>query len=166
MSSAIAKALPAAEGARKWRPSMGHVYHAPASQPAAQAKDRDYKSGTPMPEAAAKAAPVSQKNEELSLERVAEEALRIHMRYGGEYIDENPIAGRPGEFHLSSTGRKAVPPPQVAQRAGLGAMNGPTLDTKVGDKKDGKSDRTPKSATTPKTKRRKSKVGTGTPAAS
>lgn len=119
-----------------------------------------------MPDAISKPAPVTQKNDEMSLERTAEEAFRIHMRFGGEYIDENPITGRPGEFHLSSTGRKAVPPPQVGQRTGLGAMNGPTLNTKLDDKKDSKGDKTPKSATIPKPKRRKSKMGTGTPGAS
>ena len=39
-------------------------------------------------------------------ERLVLESLRIHERYGGEYMDENPITGKPGEFHLSSTGRK------------------------------------------------------------
>lgn len=166
ISSAIAKALPAAESARNWRPSMGHVYQAPTIQPASRAKEHESKAGTPMPDATAKPSSVSQKNDELSLERAAEEAFRIHMKYGGEYIDENPITGRPGEFHLSSTGRKAVPPPQVGQKAGLGAMNGPTINTKLDDKKDAKADKTPKSATMPKPKRRKSRMGTGTPAAS
>ena len=116
---------------------------------------------------AAKPAPASQKNDELSLERAAEEAFLIHMRYGGEYIDENPITGRPGEFHLSSTGRKAVPPPQVSQQAGIGAMTGPPkINTKLDDRKDGKTEKTPKSATLPKPKRRKSRVSVGTPAAS
>jgi mediator of RNA polymerase II transcription subunit 6 len=117
---------------------------------------------------APKPTPTLQKNDEPSLERAAEEAFMIHMRYGGEYIDENPITGRPSDFHLSSTGRKAVPPPQVPQKAALGAMNGPpTINTKLDDKKDGKSEKTLKSATTPKPRRRKSKLGgTGTPAAS
>ena len=113
----------------------------------------------------------SQKDdEELSLERRAEEAFMIHMKYGGEYIDENPITGRPGDFHLSSTGRKPILPPKTGPSAGIGAMNGPTINTKVADdKKDAKADKTPKSATTMKPKRRKSKA-TGsvgnTPAAS
>ena len=92
----------------------------------------------------------------------------IHMRYGGEYIDKNPITGRPGEFHLSSTGRKAVPPPNVTvgTKAGPGAMNGPpAINTKLDDvKKEAKGEKTPKSATMPKPKRRKSKMAGGTPA--
>lgn len=119
-----------------------------------------------MPDGTQKATPAASKTDELSLERAAEESFMIHMRHGGEYLDENPITGRPGEFHLSSTGRKPVPPPQAAASTGIGAMNGPTINTKLDDKKDTKSDKTPKSATTPKLKRKKSRMSTNvTPAA-
>ena len=89
--------------------------------------------------------------------RLAEESFAIHMRYGGEYMDENPITGRPGEFHLSSTGRKdkvVVPPakPPAAE------TKTPTETTPLA--KYGKSDKKPAPA---KPKRRKSKVGTTTP---
>lgn len=172
MSSAIAKALPAAESVRKWRPSLGHVYQLPSKQPAARPKAFESAAATPMPEDATKTAPIpatnTQKSDELSLARLAEETFMIHMKYGGEYIDENPITGRPGEFHLSSTGRKVVPPPQLAkEQGGIGSVAGPTINTKVDDKKDEKSPKTPKSATGPKPKRKKTKTGgTGTPAAS
>jgi mediator of RNA polymerase II transcription subunit 6 len=172
ISSAIAKALPAAESVRKWRPSLGHVYNLPATQSQARSlKARESKESTPMPDATNKqavaptAGPAPQKLDEMSMERAVEESFLVHMRYGGEYIDENPITGRPGDFHLSSTGRKPVPPPQLTQEAGIGTMNGPTINTKIDDKKDGKSDKTPKSATLPKPKRRKSKMGKSTPAA-
>lgn len=145
---------------------MGHVYQLPSNQPAAKSKATDTKPSTPMPDAATKTTSSTSKNEELSLERAAEEAFMIHMRHGGEFIDENPITGRPGEFHLSSTGRKPVlPPSQPAQQPAIGAMNGPTINTKLDDKKDATSEKTPKSATMPKPKRRKSRMGTATPAA-
>lgn len=173
ISSAIAKALPAAEGARKWRPAMGHIYQAPAGQPATKSRGPESKVGTPVPSAdngAKQAAPAptqgTHKMDELSLERSAEEAFLIHMRHGGEYIDENPITGRPGEFHLSSTGRKPVLPPQDKAPPGIGTMNGPTpINTKVDDKKDGKSEK-PSRSTMPKPKRKKSRLsggGTRTP---
>ncbi|KFA62174.1 hypothetical protein S40285_01701 [Stachybotrys chlorohalonatus IBT 40285] len=167
ISSVIAKALPAAENARRWRPSMGHVYQLPTTQPTARPKGIESKPDTPMPDAIGKpAATPAPKNDEASLERAAEEAFMVHMRYGGEYIDENPITGRPGEFHLSSTGRKPIPPPQLGQQTGISTMNGPTINTKLDDKKDASSDKTTRSATMPKPKRRKSKMSTGTPAAS
>ncbi|KAJ4148087.1 hypothetical protein LMH87_002574 [Akanthomyces muscarius] len=175
ISSAIAKALPAAEAARQWRPSGGHSYKpppAPTSGPAgalqaARNRMHEPKEGTPAPGApttankgAAAAAPPNV--QELSLERSAEESFWVHMRHGGEYLDENPITGRPGEFHLSSTGRKPAVAPQVANKAptGISAMTGPPrLNTKVDDnKKEGKTEKTPRSAM-PKPKRKKSKLG-------
>ncbi|KAG5928030.1 hypothetical protein E4U42_001412 [Claviceps africana] len=160
ISSAIAKALPAAESIRKWRPSTGHVYHLPANQPA-PTKTQD-----PAPPTDQAASPKRQvrsqarKNDEWHLERSAEEAFLMHMRHGGEYIDENPITGRPGEFHLSSTGRKAVPlPPKKTPETGMGAMNGPAAAPKVeAGKKETKGPKTPKSATTPRLKKKKAKM--------
>lgn len=38
--------------------------------------------------------------------RIFEESINIYLRYGDEYMDENPVTGEPGAFHLSSTGRK------------------------------------------------------------
>ncbi|KAK2590389.1 Mediator of RNA polymerase II transcription subunit 6 [Conoideocrella luteorostrata] len=166
ISSAIAKALPAAESVRRWRPSMGHIYKLPSNQPP-RPKAQESKEGTPMPEGANKQLATPHKHDELSLERSAEESFMIYMRHGGEYIDENPITGRPGEFHLSSTGRKAVPLPKKGPEAGIGAMNGPTINTKLDVKKDTKSPKTPKSATTPKLKRKKSRMSAAnTPVAS
>lgn len=110
--------------------------------------------------AAAAATVPTSKTEEMSMERVAEESFMAHMKYGGDYIDENPITGRPGEFHLATTGRKPVMPPQLTQ-SGIGTMNGPpSINTKVDEKKDGK-DKTPKSAIGSKPKRKKSRIGKG-----
>ncbi|KAH6611553.1 med6 mediator sub complex component [Trichoderma cornu-damae] len=169
ISSAIAKALPAAEAARKWRPSTGHVYHLPASQAStAQPKPQEPKEENAALDEARKPASAAARYDAPSLDRVAEESFMTHLRYGGEYIDEIPITGKPGEFHLSSTGRKPVLPPQGAAPTGISAMSGPPmLNTKLDDKKDGKAaDKTPKSATMPKLRRKKSKMSPGgTPAA-
>ncbi|KAJ6783392.1 hypothetical protein PWT90_05852 [Aphanocladium album] len=175
ISSAIAKALPAAEAARKWRPSVGHSYKpppaptagaagAPQGAAAARARGQESKEGTPAPGATNKSTTASAPPnlEELSLERSAEESFWVHMKHGGEYLDENPITGRPGEFHLSSTGRKPAMAPQADKApTGISAMTGPPrLNTKVDDKKDGKTEKTPRSAM-PKPKRKKSKLGGG-----
>jgi mediator of RNA polymerase II transcription subunit 6 len=101
-------------------------------------------------------------------------------------MDENPIQGRPGEFHLSSTGRReqqaklAVPP--AAAGGGVGSSfrsvssvgsageagggknsqtatkdsDGATLAVAAASVKPGKS---PKPGAAPKPKRKKSKVG-------
>ncbi|KAF3060652.1 hypothetical protein CFAM422_011027 [Trichoderma lentiforme] len=167
ISSAIAKALPAAEAARKWRPSTGHVYQLPASQSSTQPKPQESKDEKLVLDAAGKPLSAVAKHDAPFMDRVAEESFMIHLRYGGEYIDEIPITGKPGEFHLSSTGRKPVLPPQGAAPTGISAMSGPPmLNTKLDDKKDGRPDKTPKSATMPKLKRKKSKMSPSvTPAA-
>lgn len=91
----------------------------------------------------------------------------VHMRHGGEYLDENPITGRPGEFHLTSTGRKPVlPPPEKQAPGGLGSMNGLGTNAKTESKKEGRTEKSPKSGGMPKLKRKKSKMGGRTPAAS
>ncbi|KAH0497784.1 hypothetical protein TgHK011_005069 [Trichoderma gracile] len=179
ISTAIARALPAAEAARKWRPSTGHVYHLPSSQSSSSQhhpKPQGSKEQTPAVDdpnnkpASSTATAATTKHDAPSLDRVAEEAFMMHLRHGGEYIDEIPITGKPGEFHLSSTGRKPVLPPQGAgagKATGISAMGGPPMiNTKLDDKKDGKAEKTPKSATSPKLKRRKSKMSPSvTPAA-
>lgn len=98
-----------------------------------------------------------------TLDRLAEESFAIHMKHGSEFVDENPITGRPGEFHLSSTGRKdkaSTTTAGGAQTGKAGAAAAPALNTKVGEdpKKGGKSPKTP---TMPKPKRRKSKIAGG-----
>lgn len=90
--------------------------------------------------------------------RLAEHSFMIHTQYGGDYMDENPITGQPGQFHLSSTGRK-----ERLQALALPSLNttlkSPT--TVAPDKKDGKGDKTPKTPTggISKPKRKKSKAG-------
>lgn len=99
--------------------------------------------------------------------RLLEESFQLSMRYGDEYMDENPITGHPGAFNLTSTGRKSkdiLAGP--AQKAGL---HDPTkivasgLDEKASDipptRKGSKmSDKASKTPGLPKPKRKKSKV--------
>lgn len=116
-----------------------------------------------------------------------EEALHTHERYGTEYMDENPITGKPGDFHLTSTGRKAPPKSTLSLKEAAAAL--PALNTKglgaagsnplakgaaaaaaanaVGGVtgKETKSPKTPGTGGPPKPKRRKSKNVVTTPGA-
>jgi mediator of RNA polymerase II transcription subunit 6 len=73
----------------------------------------------------------------LPSDRFFEEALAIHQQFGDQYMDLNPITGKPGDFHLSSTGRKG---PAVNLSAANFKRGGvaitmpvlPALNTKVG----------------------------------
>lgn len=121
-----------------------------------------------MPDSVGKAAPTTQKASKAELDsRLAEESFAIHLRYGGDYMDEIPITGKPGEFHFASTGRtEKLAIPQIGKTGTLNKL--PALDTKAAAEnplaKNTKADKTPKSGTMPgKLKRRKSKSGTLTP---
>src|SRR5688572_32586124 len=126
ISTNLSRAFSEASSLRQWRPSIGHVYKLPTPQNQVATRPRgiESKEATPMPEAKSGSTTASRpsdpQHDETALERVAEEAFMVHMRYGGEYIDKNPITGRPGEFHLSSTGRKAVPPPHSDPKSAAG----------------------------------------------
>jgi mediator of RNA polymerase II transcription subunit 6 len=91
------------------------------------------------------------------------------MQFGGEYMDENPIAGKPGEFHLSSTGRprdriQQLQVPSLSTsfegtRSGLSAAGKPgTGPTSAKEEKTPKTPKTPAGMPS-KPKRRKSKAG-------
>ncbi|KAI1648151.1 MED6-domain-containing protein [Daldinia loculata] len=162
ISSALSKCFAAADNARTWSPALGHMYKTAPSTTNNRAQALESKGATPMPEVqGSKAAPESKKTtQSVAVDsRLAEHSFLIHMQYGGDYMDENPITGKPGEFHLTSTGRK-----EKLQTLAL-----PNLDTSFKssaitqpDKKDTKGDKTPKTPTgmPSKSRRKKSKAGT------
>lgn len=126
-------------------------------------RELDGRASTPIPSNHGKGASTS-KPTDLDMEmRLVIEGFRIHERYGGEYMDQNPITGRPGEFHLSSTGRKEN---LAVSKPGPSALKGealPALNTKIADNplaKSGKETKSPKTPNIAKPKRRKSKIAT------
>ena len=165
------KALPIAEGVRTWTPSRGHVYQQPTS-PSTRLKDADSKDpDTPLPDTQTtgpKTTAPSKAATDAALDRLAEESFAVHLKYGGDYIDENPITGRPGDFHLAKTGRKAVAASAVATDAAtLGplptrpapAVGGGGVTAKEDARREGKAEKSPRTGAPPKPKRRKSKAG-------
>lgn len=124
-----------------------------------------------MPDGLGKGAPSSQKSlSRAALDsRIAEESLAIHLKYGDEFMDENPITGQPGSFHLSSTGRKDKLTVPLGNKQGPLSLKDaplPPINTKVAAEnplaRNGKETKSPRSGA-PKPKRRKSKGGTTTP---
>lgn len=93
-------------------PALGTTYlPPPTTRPnvAAQSQlDQLSKENTPLPETFQnpKKQPLPSTNNSTYLStRLLEETLAINLKYGDEYMDENPITGEPGAFHLSATGR-------------------------------------------------------------
>ncbi|TLD23768.1 hypothetical protein PspLS_06669 [Pyricularia sp. CBS 133598] len=175
IASSITKTFPIADSIKKWSPALGHGYKTPATN-SLNAKTRgtglESKEATPMPESQTSNALAATKSVDRSApdEKLAEESFAIHTHYGTEYMDENPITGKPGDFHFSSTGRKErlnVPGQQQGKAIGSGADTSlPILKTLPDNSplsKDAKSEKTGKTGGPPKPKRRKSKGGPNTP---
>ncbi|KKA27049.1 hypothetical protein TD95_002472 [Thielaviopsis punctulata] len=174
------------ESVRDWSASEGHSYVQPPSK-----KDSDIfgvRSASQTPQASGSTSAShallstnnADANEERMLQRLAEESMMLHMRYGNNYIDENPITGEPGKFHLSSTGR-AVAAAAAAAQSNVGLVNGVNNmvpasvamlrgEGGTGKKEDGKKEASLGNKAdrkgVPKPKRRKSKSNVSTPAAS
>ncbi|KAI9674256.1 MAG: Mediator of RNA polymerase II transcription subunit 6 [Trizodia sp. TS-e1964] len=175
----IASALPT------FSPSHGHTYKLPqrksqalslASQLSQQSKE-----DTPSPDVFGRSANKSTANDVNSLmpaEFSMKDTLALaqtfsySLRYGEEYVDDNPLVGEPGSIILSSTrgivpsardalsGNKANPPTKAA------SSSAPESQPKAGGRKGSKglakrltSPTSPTSPTVPpKPKRRKSKA--------
>jgi mediator of RNA polymerase II transcription subunit 6 len=106
--------------------------------------------------------------------RLLSESIDLTLRYADEYMDENPITGHPGDFHLSTTGRKSrenlkgLPASKNSSQSQSQAKSTapPTpekvvVDTNValvGARKGSRGDKSPKTPGMPKPKRRKSKA--------
>ncbi|KAK5656126.1 hypothetical protein OQA88_4886 [Cercophora sp. LCS_1] len=165
ISSSVSKILPITDNVQNWSAATGRTYQTPAQSSTSKGRDTEISTGktsTPMPDTGGKVNGPKIVNPDVD-SRLALESLLIHERYGGEYMDENPITGKPGEFHLSSTGRKeklAVPKtgPFAVKGEGLPALNTKIVESPLA--KTGKETKSPKTPNMAKPKRRKSKAAT------
>ncbi|KAK4191357.1 putative mediator of RNA polymerase II transcription subunit 6 [Podospora australis] len=168
ISSEISKTLPLATSVQSWSPSGGRVYNNKTTTTNSLTSPKKKK-----PEPTAETIPKEMGTIAAPPSRLFEEALFIHDQYGDQFQDENPITGRPGEFHLSSTGRqKANPSTAVAKNATVVAppVKLPAINTKVAEnnplaatKPTGKETKSPRTPGAPKLKRRKSSKAAITP---
>ncbi|KAK8035054.1 Mediator complex- subunit Med6 [Apiospora rasikravindrae] len=174
ISSYLSKCFPAADEATTWSPATGHEYRMPPA--VTQTREQQTiasKEATPMPESQASRGASRDKESTTLAPQLADQTWAIHMRFGGEYMDENPITGKPGDFHLSSTGRKEKLQPPVLNPLTIPAAdsNNKSPASAPGDKpgkdKPGSGDKTPKTPTSGISKPRRKKSKTGfTPTAS
>lgn len=167
------KFLSTASSLPDFSPSLGHTYMPPASSNRPKALesqlDQASKEATPLPDAlSSKKSPLAPNTNSYMDSRLLEETLNITLKYGDEYMDENPITGQPGDFHLSTTGRDkdrlVVPLPNkvptvASAKPGTSPMTKLVTDIPPARKvsKSDKSPRTPGGGV-PKLKRRKSKA--------
>ncbi|EGS17427.1 uncharacterized protein CTHT_0067530 [Thermochaetoides thermophila DSM 1495] len=162
-SSSISRLLPIAASVQSWSPGTGRVYKTPsmtsqtnqANQPSSQTQSQP--TSQPATTTTTTALPPPDP-------RWLEETLMIHETFGDHHLDKNPITGKPGDFHLSSTGRKIQTLPTAAagnKKPGSGLPPLPAINTKVQQNpmgsgkqvtgKETKSPKTPSSSTGPGT---------------
>ena len=172
-------------------PSYGHTYFPPvqkASDPAKMILSHQSKENTPMPDSqAAKDMKVTLETQPTGATdtRTLVEAMALSTRYRGEYMDDAPLVGEPGNFRLSKKKDPLlVPGLQASGSSHQGTQTKgstpvpsrapsppPVIQTDVPPVKSKKSSANEKTPTTPggtpmhKPKRRKSRIAT-TPGAS
>ncbi len=123
--------LPISSGVQTWSPALGRVYETPSTGPTTTTTTKQ-REATPQPDSSTKPTPTTN----LPSSRLLEEALGLHHQFGEHNLDENPITGKPGDFQLSSTGRKgtvnlsAAAAANAKKAALIPAL--PTLNTKLG----------------------------------
>lgn len=154
--------LPLVDSVQTWSPARGRTYIAPID------KDKDKASSKHGPGSTAtgdkpSSVPLSTPDSTEIPESMILDSFFLHEQYGGEYMDENPITGKPGEFVLLSTGRKEKLPAKPATTPALPALNikAATQENPLaagGKTVTGKETKSPKTAGMPKPKRRKSKM--------
>lgn len=158
-------------------PSLGHRYMPPPSNRLKATESQlaqASKEATPLPDAfsnSKKTASSTNTNASNYLDvRLLEESLNITLKYGDEYMDENPITGQPGDFHLSTTGlkeRDKLMVPATTRTAAPTSSAKPSapptpLKTDIPPARKGsKVDKSPKTLGMPKPKRRKSSKALG-----
>ncbi|KAL2125807.1 hypothetical protein VTI74DRAFT_2686 [Chaetomium olivicolor] len=108
ISSSVAKILPISSSVQTWSPAQGRAYRLPTTTTGTSTSttNRQPREATPLPDSTTTTA--TKTNSSLPSTRLLEEALGIHQSFGDHFMDENPITGKPGDFHLSSTGRKTA----------------------------------------------------------
>ena len=109
--TSLNKLLSTASSLPMFTPSLGHTYFTPATKTGSSSLNiqatQTSKESTPMPETqgsatSSKTPLTSEKTSTLDLQgaKLLAESFSLSLRYGNEYMDENPLVGEPGSFVL------------------------------------------------------------------
>ncbi|KAL8708177.1 MAG: hypothetical protein Q9220_006938 [cf. Caloplaca sp. 1 TL-2023] len=106
------KAVASASGLPDFTPALGHTYNNGVPKATASAANTQMsqtsKESTPMPgtqesTSTKPLASTSAGKYSFDSSRMLEESLNLSLRYGHEYMDENPLTGEPGAFIITKT---------------------------------------------------------------
>ncbi|KAL8999164.1 MAG: hypothetical protein Q9169_001943 [Polycauliona sp. 2 TL-2023] len=117
------KIISTASGLPTFTPASGHTYLPPAPKPLASALNpqmsQTSKESTPMPgtqdSASVKTLSASKpiSNDDFRSPQLLQASLDLSLRYGHEYMDDNPLVGEPGSFLIT----KARDSQQLSQQS-------------------------------------------------
>ena len=148
-------------------PSVGHTWFPPTAKPLAAAinsqpgqasKEATPMPGTPTASVNGDKAPLAPKatsgSEYQDLQTLAE-SYHLSLKYGNEYIDENPLIGEPGSFRINKT-RELAPKPElnITTPFALATAESKSAESPLAPKKNKGADKSP---ITPGTKEKKSR---------
>ncbi|KAL8649713.1 MAG: hypothetical protein Q9210_004231 [Variospora velana] len=167
MVSSLSKAIETAAALPSFTPALGHTYLPPAPKTGNSAVNMQMsqtsKESTPMPgtQESTSTKPPSQLllDQDLQSTQLIRSSLNLSLRYGSEYMDDNPLVGEPGSFIITKS--REVPPPASQQkpRPAPIATRAPTpqVKTDIPEPKRKPSMGAEKSPTTPSTKEKKAR---------
>ncbi|KAL8725751.1 MAG: hypothetical protein Q9166_007151 [cf. Caloplaca sp. 2 TL-2023] len=178
-ASSLNKIMATASGLPTFTPALGHTYLPPASKALTSAMSTQMsqtsKESTPIPgtqdsvsgKASLPSKPVP--NLDLQSTQLLEASLNLSLRFGREYMDENPLVGEPGSFIISKTrdsqqlSQQPNPKPVSAATAKTPAPQVMTDIPPTAGKDSGGSDKSPMSPVTKEKKARRKSRPAGTP---
>jgi hypothetical protein len=175
----LTKFLSTASTLPNFSPALGYTYMPPAHNSQTSAPSTQLsKEGTPVPDTQSQAKSTKSQHTSKPLvagdyqaARLMAESFALSVRYGNEYMDENPLVGEPGAFILSKSHEQSQTQPQAQPQSRTPKASAPATprpkiavppsSTRKGSKGGEKSPTTP--ATKDRSaKRRKSKAVGGT----
>ncbi|KAL9014065.1 MAG: hypothetical protein Q9173_001274 [Seirophora scorigena] len=174
MVSSLSKVIETAAALPSFTPALGHTYLPPAPKTGNLAMNTQMsqtsKESTPMPgtQESASSKPSSQTllDEDLQSTQLIHSSLNLSLRYGSEYMDENPLVGEPGSFIITKSREVPQPANQPKTKPNPVSTKSPTpqIKTDIPEPKSKSSMGTEKSPITPiikeKKARRKSRPAT------
>ncbi|KAL8951151.1 MAG: hypothetical protein Q9222_002858 [Ikaeria aurantiellina] len=135
------KAIASASGLPTFTPALGHTYPKIIPKVATSATSTQMsqtsKESTPMPgtqettSSKSSLASTAARNCGSDSSRLLEESLNLSLRYGHEYMDENPLVGEPGAFIITKTRDVQQPSSQPKPKPATSAIKVPTPQVKT-----------------------------------
>lgn len=113
---ALQKFYKAATDLQFYTPDRGYTYHSPIASTKSKPLNslestRTSRAGSPIPDTASQtslqpAAGAKESQTQGNDDRAIANSFSLAVRWGNEYMDENPLIGEPGALKLSSTSRQ------------------------------------------------------------